>query len=305
MFQLPRLERLARAIQAARIDGRAVDAQLKLRRDNPNLDALDAMSCWGAKIAVNLSENRWEQELSGLFEELADKRSTISMMLSYANEADPEFDELLNRTISEIAAATGLSSPDVAFKGMTVIISAPGAVTPYHNDREQNVLFQIQGWKDVYLYDQNDPLILSQSTIEAFQIGNDGAARYRPEFAGREAVYRLEPGAGVHHPALAPHWVKNGDAVSVSLAVYFTTRAMDDLARVHQANSVLRRFGLQPPMPDLARRPDRLKAACLRRLSGARDSDRALFRGLRRLKSPARGVREALDLLHARGGAAA
>jgi len=43
-----------------------------------------------------------------------------------------------------------------------VIVSAPGAVTPYHNDHEQNILFQIQGGKDVYLYDQSDCSILPQ-----------------------------------------------------------------------------------------------------------------------------------------------
>ncbi|VTZ26583.1 Transcription factor jumonji JmjC domain protein [Methylocella tundrae] len=298
LFQLPRLERLAKAIHAARIEGRAADAQLKLRRDKPNLDALQAMSCWGAKSPIVLSKERWERELSGLFNELDDGRSTISMMLSFANQVDPEFDALMGQIIGEIAAATGLCASDVAFKGMTVIVSAPRAVTPYHNDREQNVLFQIRGVKDVYLYDQNDPFILSQSVIEAFQIGNDGATRYRAELAGREAVYRLEPGLAVHHPALAPHWVKNGDGVSVSLAVYFTTRSMDDLARIHQANSILRQLGLRPPAPDLSRGSDRLKAAFLRSLSGKRDCDRALFRGLHRLKSPARQLRGAWTLLH-------
>ena len=45
----------------------------------------------------------------------------------------------------------------------------------------------------------------------------------------------------MHHPPLAPHWVKNGDNVSVSVSVSFCIRSLDHRAKVYQANRLLRR----------------------------------------------------------------
>ena len=46
-------------------------------------------------------------------------------------------------------------------------------------------------------------------------MGDGSKAHYREEFSGRETVFHLDPGLAVHHPSLAPHWVKNGDNVSI------------------------------------------------------------------------------------------
>src|SRR5271166_275267 len=257
LFQASNLLSLARSIHAASIEGRAVDAHVKIWRDKPELSGMERMSSWGAKTEVALGKEGWEDEFAVLFKDLEEGRAAVSVMLSFANEARPDYGAILTREVREVAAKTGLSLSDVTFKGMTIIISAPGAVTPYHNDHEQNILFQIQGGKDVYLYDQNDSSILPQAVIENVEMGDGGKAYYREEFSGRETAFRLEPGLAVHHPSLAPHWVKNGDNVSVSAAMFFHTRATDDLAHAHQANWFLRRLGLKPPPPDLSRPTDR------------------------------------------------
>jgi hypothetical protein len=303
--ELPALERLAKAIHAARVEGRAVDAQLKVRRDREELTGMAAMSSWDAKTHLTVSKTGGDDEIAALFREFEDGRSSLSMMLSYSNEIDRQCDDILNRTVRQVAHQTGVSSSDITFKAMTFIISSPGAVTPYHNDYEHNFLLQIRGGKDVYLYDQSDSSIVSQDTIETFQMGDSHAAHYRVEFAGRESVYHLEPGLAVHHPALAPHWVKNGDAVSVSLSMYFSTRALDDLSHAHQANWLLRRLGFKPPMPNLARPADRLKASVLRSMSGKRDSESALFRGVERLKAPGRHLRDVWKAVRPRHRSAA
>src|SRR5271168_3379929 len=59
LFQVPRLEKLARAIHASVIEGRAVDAQIKIRRDRPELSGIERMSSWGSKTEVALGEG-WE-----------------------------------------------------------------------------------------------------------------------------------------------------------------------------------------------------------------------------------------------------
>jgi hypothetical protein len=76
LFKVPRLERLAKASQAAVIEGRAVEAQIK------------------------------------------------SVMLSFSNEASPDYEAILGREVEEVAANIGLFLSDVTFKGMTIIISA-------------------------------------------------------------------------------------------------------------------------------------------------------------------------------------
>ena len=57
-------------------------------------------------------------------------------------------------------------------------------------------------------------------------------------------MYRLVPGLAVHHPPLAPHWVKNEDRVSVSVSVNFCMRSLDHRAKIYQANRLLRSVGL-------------------------------------------------------------
>jgi hypothetical protein len=304
LFQLPRLERLARAIHAAVIEGRAVDAQIKIWRDRPELSGVERMSSWGSKTGVALGKEGWEDELSVLFKDLEEGRAAVSVMLSFSNEASPDYEAILRREVEEVAANTGLSLSDVTFKGMTIIISAPVAVTPYHNDHEQNILFQIQGSKNVYLYDQNDSSILPQAVVENVEIGDGGKAHYREEFSGRETVFHLEPGLAVHHPSLAPHWVKNGDNVSISAAMFFHTRATDDLAHAHQANWFLRRLGLKPPPPDLSKPTDRLKAAIFRQMAGKRNSHASLFRGVRLLKSSVNPARTAFTAVRRRPASA-
>ena len=305
LFKIPKLESLARAVHAAVLEGRAVDAWVRIWGDRPELSGAERMSSWGAKTEVALAKERWEDELAVLFKDLEEGGAAVSVMLSFSNEVSPDYDAILTREVREVAAKTGLSLSDVTFKGMTIIISAPGAVTPYHNDHEQNILFQIQGGKDVYLYDQNDSSILPQAVIENVETGDGGKAHYREEFSGRETAFRLEPGLAVHHPSLAPHWVKNGDRVSVSAAMFFHTRATDDLAHAHQANWFLRRLGLKPPPPDLSKPTDRLKASIFRKMAGKRDSHASLFRGVRLLKGLVNPVRAAYHAIRRRGGASA
>jgi hypothetical protein len=43
----------------------------------------------------------------------------------------------------------------------------------------------------------------------------------------------MVPGVAAHHPPLAPHWVRNGAAVSVSVSIDFCMRAFDRRARVY------------------------------------------------------------------------
>ncbi|ACK52743.1 transcription factor jumonji JmjC domain protein [Methylocella silvestris BL2] len=300
LFQLDRLHQLAQDIHAATLDRLSCDCCLRIWRDRPDLSGTERMSSWRSKIQVELAREDFTDALAALFADFRAGRGSMSIMLCLADQIDPDFRALLARERSEIAAIAGVAAPDITFSGLTVIISAPEAVTPYHNDLEQNVLFQIQGCKDVYLYSQDDPVVLPQDVIEAVAAGDGAAARYRAEISNREACYRLEPGLAVHHPLLAPHWVKNDRNLSVSASMFLNTRASDELAHAHQANRILRQMGVHPPPPDLSQPADRLKALMLRKMSGPRDSYSSLYRGMERLKDATAPLRRALDAIRRR-----
>ncbi|WP_374304915.1 hypothetical protein [Methylocella sp.] len=298
LFSLEALERVAVAVQTAQIEGRARDAQLKIRFDKE--DAGD-MSSWKAKRFVTLSDDAgWRGEIARLFGELATGRARWSMMISFVDEIDADFRELVDELILEAAGACGFRRSDVTLRGATVILSSPCVITPYHADYEHNFLFQILGGKDDHLYDQNDPAIMPQEVIERFGFGDRSAASYGPHADGRGKLFHLEPGVVVYQPPLAPHWLENGDNASISVAIYFSTRRLDDFIHAHQVNWFLRRAGLHPPAPDLSRGVDRAKAAFMRALSGRRDRYDALFRGVERLKAPGLAVRGLASSMRAR-----
>jgi hypothetical protein len=50
----------------------------------------------------------------------------------------------------------------------------------------------------------------------------------------------------LHFPVTYPHWVKNGDEVSVSFSITFRTPDLDKRRALYQINDWLRRKGLQP-----------------------------------------------------------
>jgi hypothetical protein len=231
-------------------------------------------------------------------EELANSSSWVK--LSSADSFDPEYQDLLAAVLSEIAPLTGRDLlAEITWSSLTVFLASPRIVTPYHIDHESNFLFQVSGEKDLYLFDCNDRTVLTELEIESYYAGDFRAARHKAQLQERAANYRLVPGLAAHHPPLAPHWVRNGDAPSVSVSIGFCMRPVDARARVYQANHYLRKLGLKPTSPGTSTLRDRLKQAALGALSKSRpdNPNEILYSGLNRLKSlisPLSYVRDAL-----------
>ena len=191
------------------------------------------------------------------------------LKLSKSNAVDPAYAEVLAQVIRDIERLSGEPfGAEITWGSLTVIMASPRITTPYHIDHETNFLFQAQGEKDVCLFDPGDRQVLTDGEVESFYMGHNDAATYKPDLQSRGTIYRLVPGLAVHHPPLAPHWVKNSDNVSVSISMTFCTRSVDRNAKVYQANRVLRRLGLNPKRPDCRACATGLKA---RRLNGRRN----------------------------------
>jgi hypothetical protein len=69
---------------------------------------------------------------------------------------------------------------------------------------------------------------------------------FHERYQKRATVFELKAGYGLHIPTTDPHWIKNGDAVSVSFSAAFKTRASLHRGAVYKLNAQLRKIGLTP-----------------------------------------------------------
>jgi hypothetical protein len=171
----------------------------------------------------------------------------------------PEYGELLNTILSEIHE---ISSRDLARKTRTrnisLIITSPRRVTPYHMDADCNYLLQLSGAKTVYVFNGADRSVVTAEELEAFYRSDVNAARFKQETQAGAWKFELTPGRGVHVPVTFPHWVQNGDSVSISASINFcfVDHTVPDLYRV---NYYLRRAGLKPSPPGASAMSDGVK----------------------------------------------
>jgi hypothetical protein len=231
-------------------------------------------------------------QLAETVRQLADSNAWLK--LSSANTADPEYEELLKRVLREVEELSGQPLGEmITWSGLTVFMASPGVTTPYHIDHESNFLFQMSGAKDLSLHNPDERDIVPEEQLERFYAGDFEAAQYRPELQNRGTVFHLVPGTVVHHPPLAPHWVQNGNDVSVSVSIGFCLRPLDRRARVYQVNHLLRRLGLDPTPPGKSKLRDGLKQAAIGIVSKSNPStpDEILFSGMTRIFAPPRAVR--------------
>jgi hypothetical protein len=212
--------------------------------------------------------------------------SSFWLKLSSAERVDREYADVLATIIRDLGDAAGLPLvEEITWSSLTIFVAAPGVVTPYHIDHESNCLLQVFGEKDVMLFDPFDRSVLREAEIERFYIRDSESAELRENAGAKAQAFRLSPGLAVHHPPLAPHWVRNGAEVSVSVSVGFALRELDARAKVFQMNHVLRSAGLQPRAPGHSRVADRLKAALLGALTPRRPRNREqeMYAGYERL----------------------
>jgi hypothetical protein len=224
---------------------------------------------------------------------------SLWLKLSGLQELHPDYEDLLQTFLAEMEDLSGLPLRRTAtWAGLTVFIASPNVVTPYHFDHDTNFLFQIKGEKDVYLFDRS---VVTEEEIEHFYTGEAMAGKYRDGTMNKSEAFHLTPGVAVHHPPLAPHLVKNGENVSISLSMFYADGFLDERAKIYQANYCLRRLGLKPHPPGESVFRDRLKSTAIGTFSKSKPKtqDELLFSGIKRVLSPQRGanwiVRRALS----------
>jgi hypothetical protein len=181
-------------------------------------------------------------------------------------EQDPEYKRLLDETLDEVAPLVSDREGGMHHREGFIFLSAPNSVTPSHIDPEHNFLLQVRGWKEMNVGRFTDAQA-EQELLERYYSGGHRNLEWKPEDA---TTYRLDPGQGVYVPVHAPHFVRNGDAVSVSLSITWYTPAIERDARVHALNARLRRLGISPAAPGRRATADQAKAGAVRALAAAK-----------------------------------
>jgi hypothetical protein len=153
------------------------------------------------------------------------------------------------------------------------------------------------------VWDGRDRSVLSEPEIEDYYIGRLGSAIYHKSHQAKARVFSLRGGDGVHHPSLAPHWYRNGEAASVAMAVNFCMRDCDARARVYQVNGLLRRLKMTPTPPGESPWRDRAKQRALGLVDARtpRTKNELIRSGVQRLIAPTRHVRDLIKRKHAGG----
>ena len=263
LFEMPRLNRLA--------------ALLKRNSNNVVYDS--------GNVQV---EHRWDKRPPKrlTLEETMDQLTTAdAWIILKHSETDPEFRALMNDIMSDIERLSGLNLQKLSKNAEAqVMLTSPNRVTPYHLDNECNVLMQIKGEKDIYIFDQTDRDVLTEAELEKFWVGDWNAGEYKARWQERGHKFRLQPGAAVHLPVNAPHWVKNDNNISVSFSINFEW-CDETRANVYRANFFLRKMGLHPQPPGLSGARDRAKAAvAAAAIVPAREGLRGTVRLIRRIR---------------------
>lgn len=222
------------------------------------------------------------------------ERSNAWMKLKNVGDVEPAYTDILNRAIDDISELSGVPIREqLTVAQITIFLSSPHSVTPYHFDHESNFLCQIQGDKTVCVFEPDVGGLVPYPAVERFYCGDLNSVDYRTEQESTGKLFDLRPGCAVHHPPLAPHWVKNGDAVSVSASFNLCLKDIDRRAHVFQMNYYLRKLGIRPVAPGASAFRDTLKAGFFEALgrSNPRSPDEAVSSGLDRLRQPVYALR--------------
>jgi mannose-6-phosphate isomerase-like protein (cupin superfamily) len=206
-----------------------------------------------------------------------------SWMVLKRIEQHPEYRRLLMETLAEIEPLTALATGAMLGCEGFIFISSPGSVTPFHFDPEHNILMQIRGQKTMTVFPADDESIVPPQAHEAFHMGEHHRNQvWRDEFASRGTAFDLSKGDAIYVPVKAPHWVKNGDEVSISLSITWRSEWSYAEADARAYNRVLRQIGLRPNSPSqypasnqgkaLAFRAIRRSKAAVAKISGAKKS---------------------------------
>jgi hypothetical protein len=198
-------------------------------------------------------EDRWEKGQRArldLQQTIAGISENNSLVILKHVEQDPVFAPLLQEFLRLVVEFCGPGMKnDVIVGEVLILVSSPNRVTSYHIDAETNYLVQVTGNKTAHVFPHDHPAVVTDIELERFHAGDFNGASYRQSNQESATVYDFRAGRGIHIPTHAPHWVQNGNNISVALSVNFELKSVADLSMIYRFNRWLRRAGVTPKPP--------------------------------------------------------
>jgi hypothetical protein len=189
---------------------------------------------------------------------LGDTIRTIDVNGSWAVlknvEADPAYAALLDAALAELAPIVARATGPMEHREAFIFLSSPGSVTPFHMDPEHNILLQMEGEKTMTVFPSGDETLVPPEQSERFHAGGHRNLAWSDSFLTRGKPVTLRPGEAIHVPVKAPHFVRNGDAVSISFSITWRSARSVAEGELHSLNTLLRRRGL--PLVKIGARPE-------------------------------------------------
>jgi hypothetical protein len=249
LFQLPALVELAQRVAARR---------------NPHMSGGDVYFNEGSiEAGTKPNYDRPEEERARAAELVRKIEQAEAWIILKHVEREEGYREVMEAAVCDALKLAGQAGEELFHKikwfEAIVFITSPNRVTEYHIDRECSWIFQIRGNKSIHLFDRADKDVVPEEELERFYTVDNRASEYKPHFEERAIVYDMTPGTGVHIPVNTPHWLQNGNNVSITLNVNFQFHDTE-IANLYKANYYLRRAGLKPALPGTHKGADRAKA---------------------------------------------
>jgi hypothetical protein len=201
----------------------------------------------------NLGDLPIEVDPEGVHRATPDAAETIrsieengSWMVLRHIQTVPEYGALVDSIAAELAPIAAATTGRMLNVDGLIFIASPGAVTPFHFDPEHNVLMQLRGSKTISIFPAFDESVVSEQSHESLHLNGHMNLPWRDEMTILGRTFDLSPGDAVSLPFKAPHWVKNGTGVSVSLSVTWQSEWGYAEADARMMNIALRRWGMTP-----------------------------------------------------------
>ena len=162
-------------------------------------------------------------------------------------QGDAEYRGLVDEVLDEVGPRIAKKDPGMHGRAANIVVAAPNAALPYGLEHEHSFVLQCQGKAKVCVWEPLDREVVTERCLEVFHAkGSRDLVSYRNDLLPRAHALTLEPGTGVYRPSTAPHLVKNGDAVSITLSVTYYSRAIRETKLLYRSNHTLRELGLAP-----------------------------------------------------------
>ena len=220
-------------------------------------------------------ENAYVQQRNGL--SLVETIETIRTSDSYIMVRSPQVNESFHPVFRDLSADVeallqqqfGQREKLLLAPRLYMFIASPNSHTPFHIDRNSTMLLQFRGSKEMVIFPQWEPEVVTDEDREAYATYENTKLPWTAEKDRYAQRFDFKPGDGLHIPFMAGHYVQNGpDDVSISMSIIFNTpesyAQLNALQLNHSLRGWMRPLGLKPSPVGRDAQRDNLKSTVWR-----------------------------------------